>query len=105
MNRIPTPGTSAGLAGAAAVLAGCGGSTPTVSRADLEAEISRQLAAEVGAAPDRVDCPDGLHGEVGATQRCTLTAGADTLGVDVEVTAVDGTDVSFDIEVDDQVQG
>ena len=38
--------------------------------------------------------------EVGATQRCTLKAGADTYGVTVTVTSVQGTDVKFDIQVD-----
>lgn len=49
-----------------------------------------------------VTCPDDLTAEVGATTRCTLTAGGTELGVDVEVTEVSGGDVSFDIQVDEQ---
>jgi hypothetical protein len=48
---------------------------------------------------DEVSCPD-LPATVGATQRCTLRAGADTYGVTVTVTSVQGTDVKFDIQVD-----
>ncbi len=36
--------------------------------------------------------------------RCTLTAGADEVGLTVTVTEVDGERVDFDIEVDDEVQ-
>ena len=48
---------------------------------------------------DEVSCPD-LPATVGASQRCTLRAGADTYGVTVTVTSVQGTDVKFDIQVD-----
>ena len=58
----------------------------------------------VGRAPDSVDCPDDLKGEVGATTRCTLRDGGESYGVDVNVTKVEGTDVKFDLKVDDQPQ-
>lgn len=109
VTRLTTTLRALALAAAATVLAttlatGCS-STPEVSRSDLEKEISSQLEDQVGTAPDDVQCPEeGLTGKVGETQRCTLTAGSDTLGVDVEVTEVDGSDVSFDIQVDDEVQ-
>jgi Domain of unknown function (DUF4333) len=48
---------------------------------------------------DEVSCPD-LPATVGTSQRCTLRAGADTYGVTVTVTSVQGTDVKFDIQVD-----
>jgi hypothetical protein len=89
---------------ATALTAGCS-STPEVSSSDLEKEISGQLEEQLGTAPDTVECPGSLTGKVGETQRCMLTAGSDTLGVDVEVTSVDGKDVNFSIQVDDQVQG
>ena len=92
------------LCGLAGGMTGCGGGTPTVSEKTLESTISTQLEETVGQRPDRVDCPDGLVGKVGTTQRCTLHAGTDTIGVEAEVTSVDGKDVSFDIQVDDQVQ-
>ena len=63
----------------------------------------RQLESQVGQAPDKVNCPDDLEGKVDATMTCVLTAGSDTLDVTVTVTQVDGSDVSFDIKVADQV--
>ena len=48
---------------------------------------------------DEVSCPD-LPATVGASRRCTLRTGADTYGVTVTVTSVQGTDVKFDIQVD-----
>jgi outer membrane murein-binding lipoprotein Lpp len=83
-----------------ALLAGC---STTVSAADVEEQISNQLEAQVGQAPDKVDCPGDLEGTVDATMTCVLTAGPDTLDVTVTVTEVDGNDVKFDIQVADQV--
>ena len=54
----------------------------------------------MGTAPDDISCPDDLEGQKGTTMRCTLTAGADQLGVSVTVTSVDGKTVKFDAEVD-----
>ena len=80
------------------------GSSVSVDNGDLAKEISAQLEKQVGRAPDSVDCPDDLKGEVGATTRCTLSDGGETYGVDVNVTKVEGTDVKFDLKVDDQPQ-
>ncbi len=78
-------------------LAACG--TAAVPAVDVQTQISEQLAAEVGQAPDSVTCPGDLPAEVGASMTCELTAGKEQLPVMVTVTAVDGTDVNFDIEV------
>jgi len=72
-----------------------------ISADSLEEQLADALEEEVGQRPDSIDCPEDLEGEVGATQRCTLTAGADELGVEVTVTAVDGDDVDFDYVVDE----
>ncbi len=48
--------------------------------------------------------PRRPQGEVGATTRCTLTVEGETYGVDVNVTKVDGSDVKFDLKVDDKPQ-
>lgn len=81
-------------------LSGCGG--VTVSQEKVEKTVSDQLEAQVGQKPDKIECPSDLTGKVGETMKCTLTAGADQLGVNVKVTDVDGTDVKFDIQVDGQ---
>jgi hypothetical protein len=78
--------------------------TPTVDKGELAKEISAQLKNQVGRAPESVDCPDDLKGEVGAKTRCTLTDAGETYGVNVDVTKVDGTDVKFGLKVDDHPQ-
>lgn len=91
------------ITGAAAVtllLSGC--SSVKVSKDDVAEQIKTQLTAQVGQEPDSVECPDDLEGKVGATQRCTLTAGKTKYGVLATVTKVDGSKVSFDIKVDDK---
>jgi len=92
---------------AIAVVAGCSFSAGTGVSVDKEAlaqEVSDKLKDEVGRAPESVTCPDNLKGEVGATMRCELEDGGQIYGVTVEVTKVDGTDVKFDMKVDDEPQ-
>ena len=76
---------------------------PSVDWAELEQEVSDQLERTVGQAPDRIDCPGDLTGDVGTEMRCGLHAGPDRLGVTVTVTAVEGEQVDFDIEVDEEM--
>ena len=83
-------------------LAGCGDSAPTVKQSEVEKEVSSQLEQQVGQAPDDISCPGDLEGKVGTEMRCTLTAGEDELGVSVKVTSVDGDNVKFDIQVDQE---
>ena len=89
------------LLGAAALALTACSATPVVASDDLEEEVTARLTEMAGQAPDDVTCPDDLEGEVGNTTRCTLTAGADELGVTVTVTGVDGSSVDFDIAVDE----
>ncbi|RDH74660.1 DUF4333 domain-containing protein [Mycolicibacterium moriokaense] len=100
-------GSAVWAVAAGATAAACSfsvGSGVSVDKNELAKEISAQLEKQVGRAPESVDCPENLKGEVGATTRCTLTDGGDTYGVDVNVTKVDGTDVRFDLKVDDKPQ-
>ena len=46
-----------------------------------------------------MECPDDLDAQVGATLTCVLTHQGESYDVDVTVTAVEGDNVSFDIEV------
>ena len=84
-------------------LSGCGGSA--VNSSDVEKQISSELEKQIGQAPDSVNCPNDLKAEKGAEERCTLTADGEDYGVSVKVTKVDGSDVSFDISVDDKPEG
>lgn len=90
-------GAMAILGAALMGLAACG--QATVPAADVEQQVATQLEAQVGQAPDSVTCPGDLPAQMGAKLECELTAGGDTLPVFVTVTAVNGTDVNFDIEV------
>ncbi len=75
--------------------------TSGVSADSLEGQLADALEKDVGQRPDKIECPGELSGEVGATQRCTLTAGSDELGITVTVTEVEGSDVNFDYAVDE----
>ena len=98
---------AAATVAAVAAVAACSfsaGTSVTVDKNDLAKEISAQLKNQVGRAPESVECPDDLKGKVGATTRCTLNDRGKTYGVDVNVTKVEGTDVRFDLKVDDKPQ-
>jgi hypothetical protein len=100
-------GTAVWAVAAVATAAACSfsaGTSVSVDKDDLANEISAQLKEQVGRAPESVECPDNLKGEVGATTRCTLNDSGETYGVDVNVTKVDGSDVKFDLKVDDKPQ-
>ncbi|MDT9592074.1 DUF4333 domain-containing protein [Nocardioides zeae] len=97
MNRLALALTAAG---AALALTAC--SAGSVESDDVEDKISSELTQQTGTEPDEVDCPEDLDAEEGATMTCVLTAeDGSTIDVDVEVTEVDGNDVSFDIQVAD----
>ncbi|GAA3736917.1 hypothetical protein HDA32_005507 [Spinactinospora alkalitolerans] len=68
-------------------------------------ESAAMLEEQVGQAPDNVTCPEDLPAEVGAEIRCELTADGATYGMTVTTTTVEGSDVNFDIQVDEQPSG
>ena len=74
----------------------------TVDGKNVAQSVFDQLAAN-GKQVDKVSCPD-LAAQVGASQRCSLVSGTETYGVTVTVTTVQGTDVKFDIQVDQAPQ-
>lgn len=71
-----------------------------VAGTDVASAVSAQLTTLTGVTPDEVSCPD-LPAEVGASIRCELVAGPDTLGMTVTTTSVDGDEVLFDFAVDE----
>jgi hypothetical protein len=75
-----------------------------VHKARVAQTIADKLAADTGKRPDRVTCPEHLPARVGATIRCELTAGSDTLGVTVTATSVNGKQVNYTFKVDDSVE-
>nr|WP_275041347.1 DUF4333 domain-containing protein [Nocardiopsis lucentensis] len=76
---------------------------PSAVDAEQVAERSSEMLAEqVGQTPDDFTCPQGLPAEVSAEIRCTLMDGGVNYGVTVTTTSVDGTNVQWNIQVDEQ---
>lgn len=105
MRHLTTPRRLLAVAAIAGTLAVTGCSVEasigdvTVDKADL-AEQVKPLAEQItGVAPDSVDCPDDLKGEVDATATCTADFGGEQHDFTATVTSVDGTDVEFDLEM------
>lgn len=84
-----------------AVLAACGAGD--VRAEDVATKAEDALEEQVGVRPE-ISCPQDLPAEVGATTRCTFTAGDDPTeyGVQVTVTSVDDDAVRFDVELDER---
>ncbi len=67
--------------------------------------VSDRLEEQVGQRPESVDCPGDLEGALDAEVRCTLvTKDGQEYGVTLTVTSVEGDNVKFDVQVDDQPQ-
>ncbi|SUA31490.1 Uncharacterised protein [Mycolicibacterium fortuitum] len=99
--RVPAAGViAAGLLGACSANVEFS-RTSSVDKVKLAAEVKQQLEAQTGAKADSVVCEGDLAAEVGATQRCVLTADSEKYGVTVTASSVEGTRVKFDIKVDD----
>lgn len=71
-----------------------------MSEEQVEQGISDQLTKKVGKRPDRIDCPGDLKAKVDETMRCNLISGGSSIGVTVVVTAVEGDNVQYDVQVD-----
>ena len=76
----------------------------SVSKDDVQKQISEKVTEQGGTKPASVTCPADLKGDKGQTLRCQLTDSGETYGVTVTVTSVKGGDVKFDFKVDDQPQ-
>jgi hypothetical protein len=70
---------------------------PAVSKTQLEASVSQQVARSSQAPVDSVACESGLDGKVGAVAHCAVTAGGATLRRAVVVTGVAGFAVNYTV--------
>ncbi|MEE2043012.1 DUF4333 domain-containing protein [Nocardiopsis tropica] len=77
------------------------GGPGAVGAEEVAQRSSEMLAEQVGHAPEDFSCSQDLPAEVGAEIRCNLVDGGTNYGVTVTTTAVEGTDVQWDIQVDD----
>lgn len=73
-----------------------------ISKDRLADVVKEKLEAQVGSKADSVECDGELPAKVGATQRCVLTDGDKKWGVTVTANSVEGDNVKFGVEVDDQ---
>lgn len=90
------------LAGLLIGTAGCSSGAKTVSKSDVESQISQKMTDPAGNKPESVSCPDALKATVGAKLDCTMRIKDQTYSVNVTVTSVEGDTAKFDIKVDDQ---
>lgn len=85
-------------------LAACSGEV-TVAQAELEEQLTEQITPDNPEDEVTVECEGDLAGEIDATIDCPTTIGEDPVTVRVLVTAVDGTDVEYEltpvVEADD----
>jgi hypothetical protein len=104
VRRIRRYGAMSGgiLGGLALILVtGCSSGDPAVSKEDVAKVASAKLAEQVGQAPDDVTCEEDLPAKVGSSVRCVITAGGEKIGMTATATSVDGSQVNFDVLVDD----
>lgn len=71
--------------------------TVTVAQADLEEQLTEQITPDNPEDEVSVECEGDLAGEVDATVDCPATIGEAPVTVRVDVTAVDGTDVEYEL--------
>lgn len=91
------------LAISASLLAGCGDAE--VAKADIEQTAMKQLSASVGKESPQITCPSGLKATVGTKLVCSMPIDGKVHDVTITVTAVDGTNVKYGIEVGDKPRG
>jgi hypothetical protein len=94
------PGRLAVVPALLAVLTAC--AAGDLAAEDVATRAEDALEEQVGVRPE-ISCPEDLPADVGASTRCTFTAGDDPTeyGVQVTVTSVDDEAVRFDVEVED----
>jgi hypothetical protein len=84
-----------------ACLAACG--ADPIPAPDVAQAAEDLLEEEIGFRPE-VTCPDDVEAEVGASTRCTLTAGDDPTeyGVTVTLAALEEDEPGWSVQVDEE---
>src|ERR1700739_4017819 len=85
------------LAGLLIGTAGCSSGPKTVSKTEVESQISQKMTDPAGNKPDSVSCPNALNATVGAKMNCDMKIKGKTYGVNVTVTSIDGDTAKFDM--------
>jgi hypothetical protein len=71
--------------------------------ADVVATVSGDFQDDIGHAPQHVDCPGDLAGQVGAFERCSIADSGKRYTADVTVTAVNGTRITTHESINEEV--
>jgi len=81
------------------LLAGCG--TDSVPESEVEEITKDRLVSDFGdgVAVEKVDCPEGLEAEKGATMSCTGTVNGEDIEIKLTVTKVDDETAEFEYEL------
>lgn len=90
-------GAAAGLMASAGACSCSIGSANTVSKADVESQITAKMTDAAGNKPESVACPTDLPAKVGAEIDCEMLVKDKSFDVNVTVTSVKGKDVKFDM--------
>jgi len=69
--------------------------------ADVVGEVSGDFQDQIGHAPERVNCPGDLAGQVGAFERCSIADNGKRYTADVTVTAVNGIRITTHDSIDE----
>jgi hypothetical protein len=78
-------------------IAGCSSGPKTVSKADVQNQISSKMTDPSGNKPDSVSCPNDLNASAGSTLNCDMKVKGQPYGVNVTVTSVEGDHAKFDM--------
>jgi Domain of unknown function (DUF4333) len=85
------------LAGLLIGASGCMSGPKTVSKSNVESQISQKMTDASGNKPESVSCPDDLKASVGAKIDCEMKIKDQTFGVNVTVTSIEGDQAKFDM--------
>ena len=85
------------LAGSLIGAAGCSSGSKTVSKSDVESQISQKMSDPAGNKPQTVSCPEDLKATVGAKLDCNMKIKDQSYGVNVTVTSIEGDTAKFDM--------
>lgn len=78
------------------------GGTPSLAAEELAAQVKQSIQDASRNPVSSAQCDGALKGEIGATQRCKLTATDNSsIGVTVTTTKIEDGQISFHIKVDD----
>lgn len=79
--------------------AACSYGLHMITRNHVAEQITDRMTDADGNKPDSVTCPQDLQPTVGASMTCTMMRGGKQFHVKVIVTAIEGSNAKFDMEI------